>query len=365
VVRYVTTDLLQVESELINSASLALELEREIFHALCAKVAEQADAIQMLALAVAKLDVFSALAQLAYENDYVKPVVDDSCVFHIRDGRHPMVERSSAGRFTPNGCTLDNNQKIWLMTGPNMAGKSTFLRQNALLAIMAHMGSFVPASYAHIGAIDKVFSRVGAGDDISRGQSTFMVEMVETANVINNATTRSFVILDEIGRGTATYDGLAIAKAVIEHISKKIGCRTLFATHYHELTELELLLPMLACYTLAVQDNGGAVSFLHQVVPGKAERSYGIHVASLAGMPATVVDRAVNILQELEESDNMPASSGSDTRERIADCTAHDVPYGAHNDNQQVVQMLRQAEPEALSPREALELIYKIKEMMK
>ncbi|MBS0236558.1 MAG: DNA mismatch repair protein MutS [Proteobacteria bacterium] len=358
-VRYITADLLEVERELLYSAAQSFELEREIFNSLCAMVVEEAEFVHALATTVAQFDVYSSLARLARENDYVKPFIDDSHIFNIKDGRHPIVERSVAAHFIPNSCQLDDNKKIWLMTGPNMAGKSTFLRQNALIAIMAHIGSFVPATAAHIGVIDKLFSRVGAGDDISRGQSTFMIEMVETAGVVNNATPRSFVILDEIGRGTATYDGLAIANAVIEHIHQKIGCRTLFATHYHELTALENTLKELGCYTLAVNESDGNVSFLHQVIPGKAQRSYGIHVASLAGMPQLLIDRAVYILQGLENGISMPHSGVKGSAAAISPMS------GAHNDNREALNILSQTQPEAISPKQALDLIFKIKEMMK
>src|ERR1700691_2981916 len=257
------------------------------------------------------IDVTCALAALAVERNYARPQVDASVAFAIEGGRHPVVEQmlgAGGGPFVANDCDLsppagEKAGRIWLVTGPNMAGKSTFLRQNALIAVLAQMGSFVPARAAHIGAVDRLFSRVGAADDLARGRSTFMVEMVETASILNQAGPHSFVILDEIGRGTATFDGLSIAWAALEHLHEVNRCRALFATHFHELTALAQKLPALACHTMRVKEWQGDVVFLLEVAPGAADRSYGIHVAKLAGLPPAVVARAEEVLKTLETSE--------------------------------------------------------------
>ncbi len=256
----------------------------------------------------------SSLAELAVERNYCRPAVDDELLFEVVGGRHPVVEAALAGKgaFIANDCALSGGAengvaRIWLLTGPNMAGKSTFLRQNALIAILAQMGSYVPATRARIGIVDRLFSRVGAADDLARGRSTFMVEMVETAAILNRATARSLVILDEIGRGTATFDGLSIAWATIENLHAVNRCRALFATHYHELTALAGKLGGLACWTMRVKEWQGDVVFLHEVAPGAADRSYGIHVARLAGLPPAVIARAEQVLDSLEKGNEADA----------------------------------------------------------
>ncbi len=249
------------------------------------------------------IDVIEGLAQLGMERGYVQPKVDESLAFNVKDGRHPVVEMGlSSGSFVPNNCdvSVETAKRLWLVTGPNMAGKSTYLRQNALIAILAQIGSFVPAAEAHIGVVDKLFSRVGAADDLSRGRSTFMVEMLETAAILNQASDRSLVILDEIGRGTATYDGLSIAWASVERLHEKNRCRGLFATHYHELTALAEKLDGLGLVSMRVKEWEGDIAFLHEVMPGAANRSYGVHVARLAGLPSDVVRRAASVLSHLE-----------------------------------------------------------------
>ena len=291
--RYTTTELGELERKIAEAADRALKLELELFDALVNSVKEQAEAIAEAARAIAALDVARALAELAAQNNYARPQVDDSCWrLKLCGGRHPVVEaglmKVGQGQFIGNGCDLGEAQRLWLLTGPNMAGKSTFLRQNALIAILAQMGSFVPATSAHIGVVDKLFSRVGAADDLARGRSTFMVEMVETAIILNQATARSLVILDEIGRGTATFDGLSIAWAVVEHLHDAVKSRALFATHYHEMTALSETLSALSCRTMKVKEWKGEVVFLHEVARGAADRSYGIHVAKLAGLPEAV-----------------------------------------------------------------------------
>ena len=304
-VRYSTVELSDLEGRIASAADKALALELELFAGLAGRVMAGADGIALAARALAVIDVASSLAELAVDQRYRRPQVDGSRDFEITGGRHPVVEqalvRSGGSAFVANGCALSGADRIWLLTGPNMAGKSTFLRQNALIAVMAQMGSFVPAEAARIGVVDRLFSRVGAGDDLARGRSTFMVEMVETAAILAQSTDRSLVILDEIGRGTATFDGLSIAWAVVEHLHEVNGCRTLFATHYHELTNLAARLDGLTCRTMRVKEWKGDVVFLHEVTSGAADRSYGIHVGRLAGLPGAVVGRAEEVLTALEE----------------------------------------------------------------
>ena len=311
-VRFTTAELGEIEARIANAGDRALGLELEIFERLCAMVDRAAsDDLRAAAHAFALLDVATALAKLAVDDNYVRPEVDGSLGFAIEGGRHPVVEQAlkrDGQPFIANACDLSpgpgqKSGQIWLITGPNMAGKSTFLRQNALIALMAQTGSFVPAARARIGIVDRLFSRVGAADDLARGRSTFMVEMVETAVILNQASERSLVILDEIGRGTATFDGLSIAWAAIEHLHEANRCRALFATHYHELTALSAKLPRLFNATVRVKEWQGDVVFLHEVLPGSADRSYGIQVAKLAGLPAPVIARAKSVLAKLEAQD--------------------------------------------------------------
>ncbi|HEY1978975.1 MAG TPA: DNA mismatch repair protein MutS, partial [Xanthobacteraceae bacterium] len=310
-VRFTTTELGELEAKIANAADRALAIELEIFDRLAAQIANASIAIKEAAGALAALDVATALAALAVERDYVRPEVDRSLAFAIGGGRHPVVEQAlvaGGGPFVANDCDLsppsaEKAGRIWLITGPNMAGKSTFLRQNALIAVLAQMGSYVPARSAHIGVVDRLFSRVGAADDLARGHSTFMVEMVETAAILNQAGERALVILDEIGRGTATYDGLSIAWATIEHLHESNRCRALFATHFHEMTALAAKLTRLHNATMRVKEWQGDVVFLHEVVAGAADRSYGIQVAKLAGLPSTVIERAKVVLAQIEAED--------------------------------------------------------------
>ena len=360
--RYTTTELGELERKISEAADRALKLELEIFTRLVAEVKEQASAIAGAAHALASLDVAASLAELAMQMRYVRPVIEESQTFEIKAGRHPVVEAtlaaSGAGGFIGNDCDLAQSQRLWLLTGPNMAGKSTFLRQNALIAILAQMGSFVPADSARIGVVDKLFSRVGAADDLARGRSTFMVEMVETATILTQASSRSLVILDEIGRGTATFDGLSIAWAVVEHLHNAIGCRSLFATHYHEMTALAETLSGLACRTCKVKEWKGEVVFLHEVVPGAADRSYGIHVAKLAGLPEAVLARATHVLHTLEQTQG----------EKVAAKLTDDLPLfnaarpQAPAEPSKLEAMLVKIEPDSLTPKQALEWIYKLKE---
>ncbi len=368
-VRFTTTELGELEAKIANAANRALGIELESFEKLAATVTAAAAAIKEAAEALATLDVATALAQLAVERDYVRPEVDGSLDFVVAGGRHPVVEQAltaDGGPFVANDCDLSPPPsaaagRIWLLTGPNMAGKSTFLRQNALIAILAQMGSFVPARSARIGAVDRLFSRVGAADDLARGRSTFMVEMVETAAILNQAGERSLVILDEIGRGTATFDGLSIAWATIEHLHESNRCRALFATHFHELTALAARLPRLFNATVRVKEWQGEVVFLHEVVPGAADRSYGIQVAQLAGLPAGVIERAKVVLAKLEAEDRASPRGFEDLPLFAAaprPAAAAPVQDAAL---QAVIAALQALHPDEMSPREALEALYALK----
>ncbi|MFH1031585.1 MAG: DNA mismatch repair protein MutS [Chloroflexota bacterium] len=306
--RYITPELKEYESLILNARDRISELEIELYHRVCAQVAAYSERILALAGALANIDVFSSLAEVAVRYSYVRPELTTGNEILIKEGRHPVVEQSQSGsNFIPNDACLSNDDaQVIILTGPNMAGKSTYLKQTALIVLMAQLGSFVPATSAKIGLVDRIFTRIGTREDIAGGQSTFMMEMVETANILNNATPRSLIILDEIGRGTSTYDGLAIARAVAEYIHNysKLGAKTLFATHYHELVELASFLPRVKNYNVAVTEEGGEVVFLYKVLPGGVDRSYGVHVAKLAGLPKSVVHRAQEILDGLEETDH-------------------------------------------------------------
>ncbi|GJL85333.1 MAG: DNA mismatch repair protein MutS [Micavibrio sp.] len=363
--RFTTPELAELERDIASAGEKSLAIEQEIFTELVREVVGLSEPIGAIARTLAKLDVSSALAELATELDYTRPILDDSLTFNLEGARHPVVEnalRKQSEAFVPNDCNLDPNQKLWLLTGPNMAGKSTFLRQNALVAIMAQIGSFVPASSAHIGLIDRLFSRVGASDDLARGRSTFMVEMVETAAILNQATNRSLVILDEIGRGTATFDGLSIAWACVEHLHEVNKCRALFATHYHELTSLTSSLSSLSCHSMQVKEWKGDIIFMHAVVAGAADRSYGIHVGKLAGLPPAVITRAEDILKLLQSGEQSGALA------RLAD----DLPlFTAMADNPQeelgsteLEKKLTEINPDDLSPKEALEALYALKSII-
>jgi DNA mismatch repair protein MutS len=353
--RYTTVELSEMERKIGEAADRALKMELEIFEELTGKVQQASIAIIETARALAELDVYAALAELAAKRRYVRPVVDASATFEIHAGRHPVVEASLDEPFIGNDCDLKPAQKLWLLTGPNMAGKSTFLRQNALIAILAQMGSFVPAEHAHIGIVDKCFSRVGAADDLARGRSTFMVEMVETATILHQATERSLVILDEIGRGTATFDGLSIAWAVIEHLHNRTKCRALFATHYHELTALTETLASLSCHVMKVKEWKGDLIFLHEVAEGTADRSYGIHVAKLAGLPAGVIARAADILHQLERQQLKNGSVAASLP------LFSYTPQTADPKWEALAEEIKSISPDALTPKQALEILYKLK----
>jgi len=360
-VRFSTDELASLASRIAEAAESALAMEAALFNEMAMLALEHGEALSAIADALGVLDVTAALGELAIAARYVRPRMDNGLSFEITRGRHPVVEAAlqaaSAAHFVPNDCDLSPNAKgrLWLVTGPNMAGKSTFLRQNALIAILAQMGSFVPAEDAHIGIVDRLFSRVGAGDDLAAGRSTFMVEMVETAAILNQATARSLVILDEIGRGTATYDGLAIAWAAAEHLHETNKSRALFATHYHEMVALAERLKSMACYTMKVREWNDSIIFLHEVVSGVADRSYGIHVAKLAGLPAAVVGRAEEVLRALEEG-----REGHKPLARIDDLPLFGASAPAPKTSQ-VEEALKGIEPDALTPKQALELLYDLK----
>ena len=362
-VRFSTDELADLANRISQAGDQALALERMLFDELVAETLGCAAPLAQIAGAMAVLDVVTSLADLATACRHTRPRIDESAAFKIVRGRHPVVEaalaKDHANPFVPNDCDLspDGPGRLWLVTGPNMAGKSTFLRQNALIAILAQMGAFVPAQSAHIGIVDRLFSRVGAGDDLAAGRSTFMVEMVETAAILNQATAKSLVILDEIGRGTATFDGLAIAWAAAEHLHEKNRSRALFATHYHELTALSSRLDQLACVTMRVREWNDTIVFLHEVASGTADRSYGIHVAKLAGLPSAVVSRAEEVLRALEEG-----REGHKPLARIDDLPlfAPQQPV-APAKKSAVEERLRKIEPDSLSPKEALELLYTLK----
>ncbi len=369
-VRFTTTELGELEAKIASAADRALGLELDIFERLVVSVMAQTAPIKECAEALARLDVASALGALAAERDYARPHVDDSHDFVIAGGRHPVVEQALARDGTPfvaNDCDLSPPKdgeagRIWLITGPNMAGKSTFLRQNALIAILAQMGSFVPAKAARIGVVDRLFSRVGAADDLARGRSTFMVEMVETAAILNQAGARSLVILDEIGRGTATFDGLSIAWATVEHLHDVNKCRALFATHFHELTALSARLDRLHNATVKVKEWKGDVVFLHEVIAGSADHSYGIQVAKLAGLPASVIERARLVLAKLEQEDRAKPKGFEDLPLFAA---PYKPPQQMQDDAYELVLAAVAAlNPDELSPREAMEALYALKQKL-
>ena len=354
--RYITPELKEYETLILNADERLVEVEQRLFKELCAQIAARSNALLNTARSIAQIDVASALAEVAALNKYVRPELADENSLYIVGGRHPVVEKALLDtRFVPNDVVFDDDARILIITGPNMAGKSTYLRQVALIVLMAQIGSFVPAERARIGLVDRIFTRIGAQDDIATGQSTFMVEMVETANILHHATARSLIVLDEIGRGTSTYDGLSIAWAVVEYLHNhpRLKAKTLFATHYHELIQLADHLPHVRNYNVAVAEEGDKVVFLHHIVPGGADRSYGIHVAQLAGLPKPVIRRAEELLGELEQGQ----------RDHTTRAAPDNVPlqltlFGAKNP---VLDELEQLDVNALSPLEALNKLFEWK----
>ncbi|MFO1153195.1 MAG: DNA mismatch repair protein MutS [Rhodospirillales bacterium] len=368
-VRYATVELADLERRIARAADDALARETAIFTELAAAIGAAAGPLAGSADAIAQIDVAACLAVVAEEYRFVRPTMEAGEAFEIVGGRHPVVEArlkaTGGGAFVGNDCDLGDPHRLWLLTGPNMAGKSTFLRQNALIAILAQIGAFVPADRARIGIVDRLFSRVGAADDLARGRSTFMVEMVETAMILREAGPRSLVILDEVGRGTATFDGLSIAWAVVEHLCEINGCRGLVATHYHELTALAARLPALACHTMRTKEWRGDVVFLHEVAPGAADRSYGVHVARLAGLPATAVARAEEILATLEKSepDSALTRLAADLP-LFAAALARLAPV-APPPASLAETRLREINPDELSPKDALAVLYELKSVVR
>ncbi len=376
-VRFSTTELAELAGQISRAGEKATGLEQEIFSTLCGEVLAQAEAVSRAAEALAELDVALALAELVCDMNWVRPEIYDDHRFFVEAGRHPVVEASLSGQgdslFIANDCHIHaddkqgNTGRLLLLTGPNMAGKSTYLRQNALIAVLAQSGCYVPATKAEIGIVDRLFSRVGAADDLARGQSTFMVEMVETAAILNQAGPASMVILDEIGRGTSTFDGLSIAWATVEHMHEMNKCRTMFATHYHELTGLSEKLDKVTNITMRVAEYQGDVVFLHEVVAGAADRSYGIHVAKLAGLPAPVIDRARILLDQLEQSreqavpegvlESLPLFAPTQSVEQVQ-VSKTDSPA------EKLSREIAELDPDSLSPKQALDFIYRLRNIL-
>ncbi len=358
--RYITQELKDLEHEILTASERAVALEYQLFTALREKIVAQAPRIQRTAAAVAEIDALGSLANVAVRDGYCRPDVDESSVIEITAGRHPVVERVlKDSLFVPNDTFMgEKEQRVAIITGPNMAGKSTYMRQVALIVLLAQIGSFVPAAAAHIGVVDRIFTRIGASDDLAAGQSTFMVEMTEVADILRHATKKSLLILDEIGRGTSTFDGMSIARAVVEHCAdpKKLGAKTLFATHYHELTELEDTLPGTVNYNIAVKTRGEDIIFLRKIVPGGADRSYGIEVAKLAGLPDKVVARARTVLEQLESENGVQYVQPRREKEQVS---LDAVQEG------EVLDALRRCQPDTLTPIEAMGLLYELKQKLK
>lgn len=372
-VRFSTNELTEIEQKILVANEKYVSLELSLFKELCTDILNQTNDIEKFAESIANLDVFTNLALIAIENNYTKPLVDNSLAFEIIDSRHPVVEaniKKQNATFIPNDCILENTKdssKLWILTGPNMAGKSTFLRQNAIIIIMAQIGSFVPATSAHIGVVNKLFSRVGASDNLARGQSTFMVEMSETATILNQADEHSFVILDEIGRGTATFDGLSIAWAVLEYLNNINRCRGLFATHYHELTESISKLSNVSTHTMEIKEYEGDIIFLHKVICGIADKSYGIHVAKIAGIPNTVIQRATQILNNFESDENLAKTKNAIKKINEMDLFSYNTktnPTKTNKNSEILEKKLKELNPDELTPKSALEILYEIKNLI-
>ncbi len=363
--RYITPTLKAYEDQILSAEERIIELETKLFRDLCANIAACGRRLTSTARALAEVDVYAALAEVAAREDYCRPTLTDDDILIIREGRHPVVEKLLHGeRYVPNDTHFDADQRIHIITGPNMAGKSTAIRQVALITLMAQIGSFVPARSATIGIVDRIFTRIGAQDEIHAGQSTFMVEMTETAALLQCSSPRSLLILDEIGRGTSTYDGLAIARAVVEYIHNhgRLNSKTLFATHYHELTELEKILPRVRNYNVLVQEDGEHIAFLHKLAPGGADRSYGVHVAQLAGMPRSLVNRAKEILHDLEQN-----GSDFEIKRRVRRGGSQPAPQaqlpGLEEPPHPIVAALKGIKVDELSPMEAMMKLYELQRL--
>jgi DNA mismatch repair protein MutS len=371
--RYITPELKDYEIAILNARDRMELLETSLFEEVCIRLSEDSLILSETAKAIARVDALTSLAHAAFINGYTRPIVDNSNLLRVRDGRHPIVENSlGKGSFIPNSIELsDQTVSLMLLTGPNMSGKSTFIRQVALIVLMTQIGSFVPAAAAHIGLVDRIFTRIGLQDDLSVGQSTFMVEMTETAAILNQATSRSLLILDEIGRGTSTYDGLVIAHAVVEYIHShpRLGCRTLFATHYHELTELARCLPHAENYSVSVLENAGEIVFLHQIVPGGTDRSYGIHVAKIAGLPNPIITRARDLLAPLEKQN--PTTKKEPVREQLREHSGqtqerHPMQLGLFQSSSNgLVDELNLLDISTMTPLDALNKLYEFQKLSK
>ena len=356
--RFITQELKDLEHTVLTANDRVTALEYDLFTALRQQLGEQMGRIQAAAGAVGELDALCSFAAAAAKNDYCRPVIDESGVIEIHDGRHPVVEKMLKNSlFVPNDTYMgEKEDRLAIITGPNMAGKSTYMRQAALITLMAQIGSFVPARAARIGIVDRIFTRIGASDDLGAGQSTFMVEMTEVSDILRHATSRSLLILDEIGRGTSTFDGMSIAQAVLEYCGRKLGAKTLFATHYHELTELEGKLPGAKNYNIAIKSRGDDIVFLRKIVPGGADRSYGIEVAKLAGLPDAVVKKARAILKDLEgQSGKMPPLLAAPREEQLSLAALGEA---------EVIDRLRRTQPDTLTPIEAMGLLYELKQKL-
>ena len=374
--RFTTVELNELEAEIRSAAEKALGLELSLFAQMVEEILGQSADLDRIAESVSVLDALAALADLAANQGWTRPTfVDETSVLRVEEGRHPVVEQSlktaDNATFIANDCALGSDDRLWLLTGPNMAGKSTFLRQNALLVVLSQMGSFVPAKRVELSPVDRLFCRVGASDDLARGRSTFMVEMIETAAILNQGTQHSFVILDEIGRGTSTFDGLSIAWATVEHLVTRLGCRCLFATHYHELTMLADQISAVSCHRMAIKEWEDSIVFLHQVVPGASDRSYGIQVAKLAGLPNSVVERAFAVLNALEETDTKGAKAealGMDLP-LFAALTAPPPPEPVVEPVPESLRALEEAvkrlNPDDMTPKEALDALYSLRDVHK
>lgn len=392
--RYSSIELRELEVEMTNAKQRVISLEKEIYDGICQVIAQDNKKLMRLAEALSHIDLYSSMAYLAEDKNYTRPSIVDDQSFEVVGGRHPIIEKSmerESQSFISNNCNMSIDERIWLITGPNMAGKSTFLRQNAIIAILGQAGFFVPAERVKIGISDKIFSRIGAGDDLSRGQSTFMVEMLETASILSQSTSKSLIILDEVGRGTSTFDGLAIAWSVLEHIHDKVRARCLFATHYHELTKMIDILPAAGCYTIAIEENDQNIIFLHKIIKGAADKSYGVHVAKLAGLPKSVLKKAESLLKKLEKDNAKLQKNILKTQDinlslfdmEVDDKTSvSDQENGKNSENQalannnlnnqdakdaekyrQLIEKINSINPDKLSPRDALNALYELKDM--
>ena len=358
--RYITEELKEYETQALSAEEKAIELEQQLYDQLRRQCAQYISRLQELAQTIAQCDCLMSMAYIAKRRNYIRPKISEDGRLVIHEGKHPVLAETLGPEFVPNDAELGNNAgEILVITGPNMSGKSTYIRQVALLVLMAQTGSYLPAKNAEIGLVDRIFTRVGASDELVRGQSTFMVEMTETANIINNATKKSLVILDEVGRGTSTYDGLSLAWAITEHIANKIKCRTLFATHYHELTELAELFSNIKNCNVAVREWMDEVVFLHKIISGGTDKSYGIHVAKLAGIPKSILERSKEILEELESTFQKEATGEHLSRHKTKESNKELLFVEKHKG---VLEKLKSTDVNNLTPIEAINLLNQIKQ---